>query len=656
MATYVVLDKETFSCADLNKVGAWRYAEDPSTGILCIGFKVVTDGVPAPTRVITEAQIIAKDPELLALVLDESVIFVAHNAGFEQAIWKHVMVAQFGWPELPPHRWHDTMAVAARMTLPMALGKVGEVLNLRVQKDFEGHRTMMQMCKPGRDGNFDHSPEKLKRLIQYNVGDVDSQYELHKVLGGLGASERKVWIQDQIANQRGIMVDVPYVRQCMDLLEKARGPLEAEFKAITGINPTQRAKILEWIQAQGVAMTDMRKATLDAMLDPENDADAVDDLPALVHKVISIRRMLASSSVAKLGRMIETMNFDGRIRGTMQYHGARTGRNAGRLVQPLNMPKPLFAKDKHPQRQIMDDVRSGDLSIINAKYGNAYDAVISTLRGCFRPGHGKMFAAGDFNAIEARVVLALAGQHEVAKSFDAEKYSKDDPYVKAGMLVGKDRDGGKAIFLSCGFGISPKGYNLKAAPGETLEFCERAVSTYRKQLAPLVPKLWYGLEKASADAVWCNSKKAYEFRGVRYQMRNEYLVCTLPSGREMYYFRPQREQGSKPWKPEEIVPAWSYLSFQGKRAKRQWMWYGLATENVVQATARDIMIEAMFRAEAEGLPMVFTVYDELVTEPPASRTDAAIVLGQCMEERSDWVKQFNIPIRAECELMQEYQK
>ena len=647
MATYVVLDFETYSCADLTKVGAWRYAEDISTGILCLGYKVVTNGEAKPTVVIYERDILAKNVHLMLLVRDESVIFAAHNAGFEQAIWKHVMVAQFGWPEMPPHRWHDTMAVAARKTLPMGLDKVGEVLNLSTQKDREGHRLMMQMCKPGKDGNFDHTSEKMKRLAQYNVGDVDTQYQLHLKLGGLGAEERKVWIQDQIANQRGILVDVPYVRQCMALLELARGPMETEFKAVTGLNPTQRGKILEWVNAQGVAMSDVRKATLDAMLDPENELDSVDDLPKHVVEALKIRRILASSSVAKLGRMIETSNLDGRIRGTMQYHGARTGRNAGRLVQPLNMPRPLI-KDMS-QREIMELVRKGDLPAINAACGNAYDAVISTLRGCFKPAPGHIFATGDFNAIEARIVLALAGETERAKSFDT-----GDPYTDMGSKVGTNRQGGKTIVLGCGFQMSANKFSL--VTGQDLEFSQRAVDAYRKDFAPLVPKLWYGLDRVSSEAVWCNAKKAYEYRGIRYQVRGDYLVCTLPSKREIYYYQPRREQGSLPWDPSQIKPAWSFLSFQGKAVKRKWMFGGLAAENVVQATARDVMVEAMFRAEAENLPMVFTVYDELVTEPLASRTDAAVVLGQCMEERSGWVREFQIPIRAECEVMDAYTK
>lgn len=655
---YVVLDFETASCADLRKVGAWRYAEDPSTFVLCLGYKVVENGSPRDTVVLTEGQLKTAS-ELQRLVADPSVIFVAHNAGFEQAIWQHVMVGQHGWLPLPPERWHDTMAVACRKTLPPALDNVGAVMKLQVQKDKEGHKLMMQMCKPGRDGNFDHTPEKMARLVQYNVGDVDTQYHLHKKLGGLGESERRVWILDQKVNQRGIRVDVPYVRQCMGMLEAAKGPMEAEFKALTGgINPTQRAKVLEWIQQQGVKMFDLRKGTLDAFLDPENELDDIDDLSHEVVRVIEIRRILASSSVAKLGRMIETMNFDGRIRGTMQYHGARTGRTAGRLVQPLNMPRPTILTEELTQGDVMAMIRAGDVAAVNEACGNVYDAVISTLRGCFAPAPGHIFSAGDFNAIEARVVLALAGEYGRADSFDV-----GDPYCDMASLVhgvpvvGKKhplRFDGKTIVLGAGFQMSGQKFSL--VTGKDLEFSEKAIKAYRKDWAPLVPKLWYGLENASASAVWCDARRAYEYRGISYQMRDQYLVCRLPSGREIYYFEPRREQKQLPWDPTQLAPAWSFLSFQGKAIRRKWMFGGLAAENVVQATARDIMVEAMYRCEDAGLPVVFTVYDELITEPRADYPNAAEVLQECMEERSDWVKQFRIPIKAECETMTEYQK
>jgi len=653
-------DFETASCADLTKVGAWRYAEDPSTFILCMSVGVIRDGKEEETLSFTERQLREFDPRLKALVDNPEVMFIAHNAQFEQAIWWFIMHKQYGWPHLPPERWHDTMAVAARRTLPMALEKLGEALRLPIQKDMEGHRLMMKMCKPGKDGMFDHKPEDLRRLMAYCDRDVATQNQVHFRLGGLGPSERAAWLRNQQANQRGIRIDVGYVRQCMGLLETAREPMEAEFKALTGgLKPTQRAKIVEWLQEQGLKIDDLRKETLDWYLDPENPLDDVDGMTPEIFKVIEIRRMLASSSVAKLGRMLETANFDGRVRGTMQYHGARTGRDAGRLVQPLNMPRPTILSDNLTQRHVMDMIRAGDMAQINEACGNVYDAVISTLRGCFQPDKGHVFAVGDFNAIEARVVLALAGEYDRADSFDhGDAYCDMAATIYGHPVTKKEhphlRHEGKTVVLGAGFQMSAKKFALVTK--KPLDFSERCITAYRKEWAPLVPKLWYGLEKASTDAVWCNAKRAYEYRGIRYQVKGDYLVCTLPSGRDIFYYLPHREQKQAPWDANEILPSWSFLSFQGKTRQRKHMFGGLAAENVVQSTARDIMEEAGVRCEESGLPVVFKVYDELVTEPTREVHRPDLVLQQCMEERSAWVKEYRIPIKAECSILEQYEK
>lgn len=660
MTRYVVLDFETASCADLKQVGAWRYAEDISTFILSLGYKIVTDNMPAPTVVLTEQDIRDRHTELLELCYDPSVIFVAHNAGFEQAIWQHIMVGQHKWPPLPIERWHDTMAVAARYTLPLNLDKLSSTLKLTAQKDMEGHALMMQMCKPNpRTGNFDHPPEKMARLLKYNVGDVDAQYEAHCKLGGLGPQERAVWMLNERANQRGILIDEPYVRQAIGLLEASRAPMEAEFREITGLKPTQREKVLDWLNATGAGLPDLRKDTLDKILDAEADDSALANLTPEAYRVIQIRRVLGSSSVKKLNRMLDCANLDGRVRGTMQYHGARTGRAAGRLVQPQNMPRPTV--EDVSQREIMEMVRRGDMAEIDRRCGNVFDAVISTLRGCFRPADGNVFVAGDFNAIEARVVLALAGETAKARSFD-----EGDPYSDmAAQIFGRPvnkkdnpdlRFVGKGTVLGAGFGMGPNKFHLVTVPDKPLDFAQQCIDTYRKEWAPLVPKLWYGLEEASAKAVWCSSKRAYEYRGITYQMRGNYLVCRLPSGREMFYCDPRKEQKAVPWDETDIRQAWSYLSFQGKGAHRKTPFGGLLAENVVQAAARDIMVAAMFRCEKEGLPVVFTVHDELVTEPEAKRNDALTVLEQCMTEREQWVIDFGIPVAAECDRMDLYQK
>ncbi|MBA4164335.1 MAG: hypothetical protein C0510_06845 [Erythrobacter sp.] len=191
-----------------------------STFPLCLGLKVVTDGKPAPTRVLSEKQLHALDPELLALASDPEVIFVAHNAGFEQGMWKFHLVPM-GYPELPPERWHDTMAVAGMKALPLGLDALVTALELPVKKDMDGHRHMLIMCRPDRLGGWSHHNDfNLQRNNDYCGEDVNAQYGVYLATQGLGASERHTWVLDQKINQRGIKIDTEFVHACMDVLEQ----------------------------------------------------------------------------------------------------------------------------------------------------------------------------------------------------------------------------------------------------------------------------------------------------------------------------------------------------------------------------------------------------------------------------------------------------
>lgn len=264
---YVVHDFETASRCDLIKRGAWVYAQDFSTFVLCYGYKVVEDGKPSPTRVLSEKQLHSVDPELLALVEDPNVIFMAHNNGFEMAMWKYHM-EPLGYPPIPIERCHDTMATAAMKALPLGLDALTTALELPIRKDMEGHRHMLMMCKPDRNDSWaHHTPENLQRLYEYNVGDVDSQYGSYLATGGLGASERGTWICDQRICQRGVKIDRQFIHACMDILEQVRTPMIEKFRELTGgLNPTQREKVLNWVNDQGIPLDNMRKETLDVIL------------------------------------------------------------------------------------------------------------------------------------------------------------------------------------------------------------------------------------------------------------------------------------------------------------------------------------------------------------------------------------------------------
>ena len=660
---YVVFDFETASECDLLKRGAWVYAADFSTRILCAGYKLVVDGKPERTRVLSERQCMALDPALMALVKDPAVIFVAHNCGFEAAIWKYQM-EPMGWPAMPPERWHDTMAVAAMKALPLGLDKLTQALDLPVRKDMEGHRLMMRMCKPNLKGEWEHSDDNMKRLMQYNVGDCDAQYASYVATKGLGASERQVWLLDQKINQRGIRVDREFVHACQSVLEQVRVPMTARFRELTGgINPTQREKILNWVNAQGVAMGDMKKATLDAVLDPDDEfgiEEIAEPLPFHVHEVLQLRRSLASSSVAKLQRMLDCTGQDGRVRYTMQYHGARTGRWAGRLIQIQNYPRGEIQERQGLTPELLAEaIQTRDLSRIEDLWGpDIFSAVISSLRSCIVPAEGNVLVVGDYAAVEARNVLALAGQHDKV----AMMHSGVDVYCEMGSSIFKkpvnkkdnprERHIGKGAVLGCGYGLGPVGFRAKQAPGESIELAMAAVGAYRNDFAPMVPKFWYGLYAASVDAVWCSHAKTYDFAGIEFRREGDYLSMKIPSGRKIWYHKPEREKTV--WQGEE-KPAWSFMSYQGKKIRRHLAWHGGVTADCVQGTSRDLIAHALITCEREGLPVVFTAHDEIVAETK-DRPGLALLLKDIMEDIPAWAHERKFLITAECDTMRRYRK
>lgn len=662
---YVVADFETASRADLQKIGAWKYAADMSTFPLCLALKVVTDNRPAPTRVLTEKQLHALDPGLLELCNDPTVIFVAHNAGFEQAMWKFHMVSM-GYPELPPERWHDTMAVAGMKALPLGLDALVTALELPAKKDMDGHRHMLIMCKPDRIGGWSqHNDFNLQRLYDYCDGDVNAQYGAYVATKGLGPSERHTWILDQRINQRGIKIDTEFVHACMDVLEQVKGPMTERFREITGLRPTQREKVLNWINDQGVPLGNMKKATLDAILDPADEfgvEDFNEPLPYHVHEVITLRRSLASSSVAKLQRMLDCAGMDGRVRYATQYHGARTGRDAGRLIQVQNYPRGEIGDRQGLTADILAEaILTRDVDHIKEIWGDdIFSAIVSSLRSCIVSEEGKVIVSGDFAAVEARNLLSMAGQHDKADLMHAglDAYNEFGSMMFKRPIDRKNKDFkeghlAKGAVLGAGYGLGPVGFRARFCPKDDISLAMLAVDTYRKEWAPLIPKFWYGLWQASVDAVWCSHAKAYSYIGIEFRKEGDFLTMRLPSGRKLWYHRPRKGTSFTPQGDER--PSWSFMSYQGKKFRRHLAWHGMITADCIQGSARDLMTEAMKRAEAAGLNTIFKVHDELVFEE-YDRPDLVDTVKQIMEDIEPWAIERKFRVKAEVEKMLRYRK
>lgn len=662
---WVVVDFETSSGCDLKKAGAWRYAEDPTTNVLvlCWEFDDRRRGLWHPGEPL--------HPDLLAAIANGT-MFVAHNAAFEQAIWKHLMVALYGWPAIPLEQWHDTMARCAELALPQGLEKVLPVLNLPISKDMEGNKLTLSLSKPGRKGYTpQRTPAVMERIDQYCMSDIAGQVALHKRLGWLTDGERPVWLMNERMNQRGIMIDIPFVRAAQKIVDDATVPLAAEFREITGgLSFTQGAKVIEWAAGQGIELPNMQKETLAKLLGlDENEVDVEEDpqgdmfpeLPAHVRRALHIRQLVGSSSVKKLGAMQSCVCSDGRARGLVAYHVATTGRFAGRLLQPQNFPRGTNALIATPVDAKVGAIMTGDWEFVEATLGPAVEAVVGSLRHALIAAPGKTFISGDYAQIEARVLLAMAGQWDKVDLFA----SGLDPYCDmATSIYGetvtkkdtKRRQIGKNSVLGLGFGMGDKKFHIKYAPDQTPEFCEGVVGTYRNDWAPNVPQMWYTVGDAALECMLTGiPQEAY---GLVFERIDRWLTMLLPSGRRLWYDEPKVEWREMPWStPDEpaFKKAWSYRAMkQGKRITI-YAFGAHIVENAVQALARDILVVALDKLDSNGFPSVLTVHDEGVSEVPACNADESAVV-QIMEDVEPWAREMRIPIKVEAWTGDRYRK
>lgn len=655
MKRAIVLDFETASTCDLKAAGAWRYAEDPTTEILCLCWTHLPDLEPG---IWTPEETVASRAELFLLAQNPDVIFIAHNAAFEKAIWRRIMVPVFGFPDVPNERWHDTMAVCAMKGLPQKLEQAVAVLGLPIEKDMEGSRLTIGLSKPNKKtGMFERSPAILQRVYSYCDIDVESERGLHQRIGWQPKEEREVWLLDQEINERGVKIDIPFIRASQRVVSEAMKPLIARFHSLTGCAPTQTAKVVEWCRDHGAPIPNMQKETIVNWLgtdidgeEPDYDEWRASDLSPEVREVLTIRQITASSSVKKLARMDACVGGDGRVRGVLQYHGAGPGRWAGRLFQPQNFPRPTaWNQWKEPPTydQVVQAIMTGDHEYVNAILGPPVEAVVSGLRHAITAERGNVLLAGDFAGIEARVVLALAGQHDKT----ALLANGLDPYcdfasVALGRLIGKKDPErqliGKPGVLGCGFQMGWKKLMLKYKVPEA--DAQTIVEGYRKDWAPLVPKVWYALEGAEVQTI--HTGRPHEAYGVRFALEDGWLTARLPSGRKLWYWSPRAVRKAMPWDETDIRLGLTYRAFKQGHMVTVNAYGGLVTENVVQALARDLMVYAMFALKREGFPIILTVHDEIVAEIEKSRADE-IAFRQIMEDRPQWAVHMGIPVAAE---------
>ena len=602
------IDIETYSDIPLQKTGVYRYCESPNFEILLFGYSI--DSGPVQVVDLACGEHIPK--EVLAALEDDSVIKWAFNAAFERVCLSRYL----GYPTgeyLDPESWHCSMVWAATMGLPLSLEGVGAVLGLEKQKLTDGKELIKYFCQPclptkangqrTRNRPF-HAPDKWELFKRYNARDVEAEMGIQQKLSKFPVPPQ-VWEEydiDQEINDRGVRIDMELVEQAIQMDARSRQELTDAMKRMTALeNPNSVQQMKQWLSDNGMETDSLGKKVV---------AELLKTAPPELAEVLTLRQQLAKSSVRKYQAMEKTVCSDNRARGMFMFYGAnRTGRFSGRNIQLQNLPQ-NHLPDLAEARAL---VRSGDFDAVELLYEDVPDTLSQLIRTAFIPRDGAQFLVADFSAIEARVIAWFAGetwrQEVFAKGGDIYCASASQMFkvpVEKHGINGHLRQKGKIAELALGYGGSVGALKAMGAleMGLTEEELPQLVDAWR-QSNPNIVKFWWAVDKAVMEAV--RYKHTTTDYGLTFSCRSGMLFITLPSGRKLAYVKPR--VGTNKFGGECIT-------YEGIGSTKKWERldsYGPKfVENIVQATARDILCYAMRTLRCCSI--VMHIHDELVIE------------------------------------------
>lgn len=621
------IDIETYSPVDLIGSGVYPYARHEDFKILL--FAYAFDGGAVVVVDIAQGEEVPQ--EVLSALTDEAILKTAFNANFERTC-----IAAFYGIELPAAQWECTLVKAAMCGLPLSLAAVAKVLHLEEQKMLAGKALIRYFsipCKPTRaNGNRErnlprHDLQKWDLFKRYCAQDVETERAIRAKIAfyEIPEMEKKLWVLDQEINDRGVMLDREMINNAIAIDETTRGRLTAQAILLTGLdNPNSAAQLKTWIeQAYGEEIISLSKQTIPEML-KNSDCE-------ILTKVLQLRQEMSKTSVKKYMAMDKAICQDGRLRGLLQFYGAnRTGRWAGRLVQVQNLPQ-NHLNDLNLARELVLD---GDADLIELVYGNVPDTLSQLIRTAFVAKRGCTFLVADFSAIEARVIAWLAGEkwrldvfatHGKIYEASASQMFKVplEDVTKGSPLRQKGKISELALGYQGGVGALTTMGALKMGLQESE--LQSLVNAWRNA-NPAIVALWDEVGKAAIQAVE-DGVAVTICHGITFDVKNNILFITLPSGRKLSYIRPRIDQnrfGSKSLKYEGMNQTTKQWGFQDTYG-------GKLTENIVQAVARDLLAEALIAVNDAGYSIVMHVHDEIVVEcakEAANLYDVCRIMGQ----------------------------
>ena len=630
----LAIDIETYSDVSLPDCGVHRYAASEQFEILLFAYSLNDE----PTQIIDLASGEKIPDKIMEYLTDDSVIKTAYNAAFERNC-----INRFLGLSLKPEGWRCTLVQASMLSLPLSLEGVGEALNLDKKKMSEGKDLIRYFCMPckptkangGRTRNLpSDAPEKWELFKTYCIRDVDVEKQIRNKLAKFPIPDReqKLYCMDQRINDRGIMVDQELIGHAVacDLLYKETVTKKAY--EISGLeNPNSVSQLKDWLNEKGIEVDSLAKASVEEL---------VENTQGDVAEMMKLRLAMSKTSVKKYEAMERSVCPDGRVHGLLQFYGAnRTGRWAGRLVQIHNLPQ-NHMEDLELARSL---VKEGRYDLVELLYDSTPDVLSELIRTAFVARPGCRFIVSDFSAIEARVMGYLAGEGWVMEEFRGagkiyeqtaskmfhipiEEITKGSPY----------RARGKVASLACQYGGAEGALISMGALNFVEEEELKGLVQSWRTANPHIVNYWYEIDGAVKAAV--KERKMTKVGMVTVYYQSGMLKIALPSGRVLSYVRPRmtvNRFGSES------------VSYEGICTNRKWTRiesYGAKfCENIVQATARDVLAEAMLRLEKKGFDIVCHIHDEVVLEVPEGASSVEEV-NEIMAVCPDWCE--GLPLKA----------
>ncbi len=635
----VWIDFETRSRVDLGSKGVYNYAQDMSTEVLCMSYAFDDGDVQTWTS--------GPLPDFTGHTI------YAHNAAFERLIFWYVLQQNY-----PLESFYCTATQARANCAPGGLEDVGRFASASMKKDHRGSQLIRLLSIPQADGKFREDVDLLAEMIRYCEQDVRAMREISKAMRPLSAEELADYHVNERINDRGVLVDVPLAKAAMRYAHDELVEIEQRVAELTDgeITSVRSPKMREWVLArvgdeakklmwvgEKYSIDKTVRANLLAMENP-------DEIPPAVAEVIQCADDLWASSVAKFSRMADLADDeDCRVRGAFVFAGgAATGRASSYGLQVHNFTRKC-AKEPDAVRTSM--VRGHN--IVPAYGKRVTDVLRGMLRPALIPAKGKHFVVADWSAIEGRVNPWLASSPAGEAKLDVFR-AKLDPYkvnaaatysVAYEEVTGEQRQVGKVQELALGFagGVGAfaamgRAYGVQIGEAQA----RRIVDAWRRANPWSVP-FWSALEEAYTRAM---RNKGHEFTAgrVAYLYDGQHLWYALPSGRVLCYPYARLESdgvtyAKASWKPAADAKEWP-------RAR---LWKGLACENITQATANDILRNALRQLD----DVVLHVHDEIVVETDKPEVvDAALERIMCSPPA--WAN--GLPLGVEINTMTRYSK